>query len=150
MAGTTLVISVFGRCLAMSAQTNWKGLPISSNEQKALSSLRRRTDVVIKPDDKGSATVVMSKDDYLTRVMHHLDNIQLYEKWTDNPTEHFSEEITSLLEKMKEKRVLEKETFCFLQPQNVRISRFYILWSMCINCCANAHDALYSHYTYML
>ena len=28
---------------------------------------------------------------------------------------------------MREKRILERETFCFLQPRNVRTSRFYIL-----------------------
>ena len=100
---------------------------IRSEERKALSSLWKRTDIVIKPVDKGSATVVMSKDDYLTRVMDHLNNTQFYEKLSDDATEWFSEEITSLLEEMREKRVLERETFCFLQPRNVRTSRFYIL-----------------------
>ena len=70
---------------------------IRSDERKALSSLRKRTDIVIKPADKGSATVVMSKDDYLTRVMDHLDNTQFYEKLSDDPKERFSEEITSLI-----------------------------------------------------
>ena len=92
---------------------------------KALSSLRKRTDIVIKPADKGSATVVMSKDDYLSRVMDHLNNTHFYEKLSDDPTERFTEEITSLLEEMKDKKVLEKETFCFLQPRNVRTSLFY-------------------------
>ena len=64
---------------------------IGSNERRALSSLRKRTDIVIKRADKGSATVVMSKDDYLTRVMSHLNNMQFYEKLSDDPTEQFSE-----------------------------------------------------------
>ena len=59
--------------------------------------------------------------------MHHLNNTQFYEKLSDDPTERFSKEITSLLEEMKEKRVLEKETFCFFRPQNIRTSQFYIL-----------------------
>ena len=84
---------------------------ISSDERKALSSLRRRTDIVIKIADKGSATVVMFKDDYLTRVMHHLHNTQLYKKLADDPTECFSVELTSFLEEIKEQRVLEKETY---------------------------------------
>ena len=49
---------------------------ITKEERKALSSLRKGTDIIIKPADKGSATVVMCKDDYLTRVMSHLDNTQ--------------------------------------------------------------------------
>ena len=100
---------------------------IRSTERKALSSLRKRTDIVIKPADKGSATVVMSKDDYLSRVMHHLNNTHFYEKLSDDPTERFTAEIRSLLEEMKDKKVLEKENFCFLQPRNVRTSPFYIL-----------------------
>ena len=68
----------------------------------------------MKPADKGSTTVVMSKDDYLTRVMHHLNNTQFHEKLSDDPTEQFSKEITFLLEEMKEKRVFEKESFCLL------------------------------------
>ena len=38
-------------------------------ERKAMSSLRTRKDVIIKRGDKGSATVVMSKEDYMTKVM---------------------------------------------------------------------------------
>ena len=41
--------------------------------------------------------------------MDHLNNTQFYEKLSDGPTEQFSEEITSLLEEMREKRVLERE-----------------------------------------
>ena len=64
-------------------------------KEKALSSLQMQTDIIIKPVDKGLTTVV-SKDNYmyLTRVMHDLN--------------------------MKEQKVLEKETYGFLQPQNVR------------------------------
>ena len=53
---------------------------ISSLERKALSSLRRRSDIIIKPADKGSATVVMSKNDNLKRVMQHLNDTQFYER----------------------------------------------------------------------
>ena len=100
---------------------------ITSEERKALSSLQKRTDIIIKPADWGLATVGMSKDDYLTRVMNHLNNTQFYEKLSDDPTERFSEQITSLLKVMEGKKALEKETFHFLRPQNVRTSLFYIL-----------------------
>ena len=39
---------------------------ITIEERKALTSLWKRTDIVIKPADKGSATEVMSKDNYCT------------------------------------------------------------------------------------
>ena len=45
-------------------------------ERKAMSSLRTREDIIIKWADKGSATIVMSKEDYITKVMQHLNNEQ--------------------------------------------------------------------------
>ena len=89
----------------------------ASSSLKALSSLRERTDIIIKPANKGLATVVMSKDDYLTTVMSHLDNKQFYEKLSENPTERFSEDIRSILKEMAEKKLFDKDTFDFLQPK---------------------------------
>ena len=100
---------------------------ISSQERKALSTLRSRTDIVIKPADKGSATVVMSLEDYLTKVMCHLNNDQFYEKLQHDPTEQFSDDITSLLADMFSRRVIDKHTLEFLRPRDVRTSRFYVL-----------------------
>ena len=79
-----------------------------------MASLWRRSDIVIKPADKGSATVVMSRDDYLTRVMDHLNNTQFYEKLADDLMEWFSEEVTSFLTEMVERRMLNGDTFDFL------------------------------------
>ena len=44
--------------------------------------------------------VVMSLEDYLTKVMCHLNNDQFYEKLQYDPMEKFSEDITSLLADM--------------------------------------------------
>ncbi len=38
---------------------------LTPDEREALKKLRNRTDLIIKPADKGSATVVMSKEAYL-------------------------------------------------------------------------------------
>ena len=94
-------------------------------ERKALSSLQKRSDIVIKPADKGTATVVMLRDDYLTRVMKHLNNTQFHEKLPDDPTERFPSEI--ILSGMFERNVLDSGTFEFLCPKDIRTSQFYIL-----------------------
>ena len=60
---------------------------ISAQERKTLTTLRSQMDIIIKPLDKGSATVVMSLEDYLTKVMHHLNNEQFYEKLQCDPTQ---------------------------------------------------------------
>ena len=63
---------------------------LTSQERRALLSLRTRTDITIKPADKGSATVVMSRLDYLVKVMSHLENKHFYQRldevlWNDLP-----------------------------------------------------------------
>ena len=83
--------------------------------------------MVIKPADKGSATVIMSKEDYLTRVMDHVGNTQFYEKLSEDPTEQFSKELKIYLTGMFERNVLDRNTFEFLLPKDPRTSLFYIL-----------------------
>ena len=53
---------------------------ISSKERKSLSTLTSTTDIVIKAADKGSTTVIMALDYYLTKVMCHLINDKFYKK----------------------------------------------------------------------
>ena len=92
----------------------------------ALSTLRSRTDIVIKPVDKGSATVVMSLEDYRTKVMCHLNNDRFYEKLEYDPSEQFSQDITSLLADMPSRRVINKHTW--IPPSTgCWSSRFHIL-----------------------
>ena len=49
--------------------------------------------------------MVMSQDDYLTKVMNQLNNTQFYEKLSDDPMERLSEEITFLLKEMKKEGI---------------------------------------------
>ena len=87
---------------------------VTSQESKALTSLWKRSDNVIKPADKGSATVIMSKEDYLTKVMGHLDIATFYEKLNDDPMERYSEEITSFLDHMKSGERIDDDTWNYL------------------------------------
>ena len=100
---------------------------LTRDERNALFSLRKRPNIIIKPADKGSATVMMSKDDYLTRVMSHLNKTLFYGKLLEDPIERFTEDITSTLMEKREKEILNKDTFDFLCPKKVRTSWFYIL-----------------------
>ena len=49
--------------------------------------------------------------------MEHLNNIQSYEKLSEDPTERFSEEITSYLMSMFKRNILDRDTFEFLRPK---------------------------------
>ena len=59
---------------------------LTSQKRKALLLLRTRTDITIKPADKGSATVVMSRRDYFVKAMSHLENENFYRRLDEGPT----------------------------------------------------------------
>ena len=82
---------------------------------------------MIKPADKGSATVVMSRQDYLMKVMQHLDNRDFYERLDEDLTNQFAEAVTSLLIDMMDRQIIDKEVLNYLRPQNSQTSRFYVL-----------------------
>ena len=86
-------------------------------ERTTLLSLRSRTDI-IKPADKGLATIVMSKQDYLMKVMDHLQNEQFCLKLDNDPTEPYLEEIFTYLVDMVDQQEIDKDMFdlfCRLQ-----------------------------------
>ena len=58
------------------------------------------TDIVIKKADKGSATVIMSRENYINKVRSHLDDKDHYLKLDNDPTQRFSREIKEVLIKM--------------------------------------------------
>ena len=53
---------------------------LKKSETKALRKLRNDTDIVIKPADKGSATVIMNKEDYIFEANRQLENPKHYKK----------------------------------------------------------------------
>ena len=83
--------------------------------------------MVIKPADKGSAMVIISKEDYLIKIMDHLDNTRFYKKFNEDPTEWFLEETTTVLANIRSRDIIHNDTFNYLQPKQVWTSRFYTL-----------------------
>ena len=97
-------------------------------ERKALSSFRTQNDIIIKQADKGSATVVMSKEDYMTKVMQHLKNEQHYCKLDEDPTKQYAQEITFLTD-MVNSQVIDKDGYTcnYLHPSDTRTLILYVL-----------------------
>ena len=100
---------------------------LTKEEREALVSLRSRTDIVIKKADKGSATVVMSREQYTGEVMRQLNNHHHYEKLSGDPTELFCREIKAFLEDMVSRHSINKDTMASLLSKDSKPSRFYIL-----------------------
>ena len=81
---------------------------LTSQERQALASLSTRTDIIIKKADKGLATVVMSHEDYISKVMQHLNDEQHYKKLQEDPNELFSRHIKSFLQEMASLHSIDK------------------------------------------
>ena len=97
------------------------------DERQALSSLQNRSDIIIKPADKGSAVVVMDRKQYIDEALRHLDNQSHYALLDSDPTCDFSQQIQSTLDDMKEREHLSEKAHKFLSPSNAKPARFYLL-----------------------
>ena len=100
---------------------------LPSDECQALRSLRSRTDIIIKPADKGSAVVIMDRQQYIDEVLRHVNNHTIYSCIDSDPTGRFSQQIQQVLDDMKSRDQLTKKAHKFLSPINCRAARFYIL-----------------------
>ena len=81
---------------------------LTSIERKDIVSLRSRYDILIQPANKGSATVVMSREEYLAKVISHLQNEKFYLKLDEEPMSHYAKEVTLLLTEMTDKLLIRK------------------------------------------
>ena len=66
-------------------------------ERVALTSLRNRTDIVIKPADKGGAVVVWDRNLYLDEATKQLSDTQFYQQIDRDVTETHQKEIISVV-----------------------------------------------------
>ena len=97
------------------------------DERQALKSLRSRSDIVIKPADKGSAVVVQSKEDYLVEAYRQLNDTSSYQKLPGDLTATHSQELKRMIIELFHKGVIDKHTKNFLLPRQPRPARFYML-----------------------
>ncbi len=72
---------------------------LTSNEFKALERLKNRTDIVIKPADKGGCVVVWSRDLYVKEGLSQLEsNTDFYRRSARNPTNKFNKTIITSIQ----------------------------------------------------
>ena len=100
---------------------------LTSGERKALSKLRARTDVIIKPADKGSATVVMSKEDYVAEARRQLSDSSITTSLRKTPTQEFAAQLTGLVCEMANDGHIDEDTKEYPTLSNPRTAWFYHL-----------------------
>ena len=100
---------------------------LTSDERIALLKLRQRTDVVIKPADKRSTVVILSKKDYITEAERQLNYHTHYLRLNADPTPWSIAEIQSFIKSTFANGQIDKYTRDFLIPHHPRVTRFYLL-----------------------
>ena len=103
----------------------WKNLSV--RERAALNRLSRNTDIVIKPADKGGATVAMNTTDYLKEAMRQLQNEDHYKKTEKDLTSDHEQSINQLIDQLLQDGELNKKRGELLKSIKSRTPVFHTL-----------------------
>ena len=100
---------------------------LTNSEMRALKKLRRNPDIVIKPADKGTATVIMSKENYLKEGTRQLSNPKHYKKLETPIYQNTAKSINTTLSKLVDSGHITDKEFEYLKsPDNPRPRRLYL------------------------
>ena len=110
--------------LSISSQKN----NLSPSEINSLRNLRNNRDVVIKPADKGSATVIMDKANYIAEGHRQLNNANHYTKLRTPLYSKTADKIDDLLKDLHKKDFISAKQMCYLKPPiDPRPRQMYLL-----------------------
>ncbi|CAN7945723.1 unnamed protein product, partial [Ixodes pacificus] len=87
-------------------------------EVTALKFLRNRTDLVIKPTDKGGAVVVWCSDLYSEEALRQLSVSDFYEPLSSDPTAALQDKITATVRLLIETNSLHPAANCLIVPRS--------------------------------
>ena len=93
----------------------------------ALKNFRQRTNIIIKPADKGSAVVVLSKDDYINEANRQLNESVYHRKLPVDPTSQYTMEVKQCVDSMYRRGLIDRKAKNFIVPHHPRAARFYLL-----------------------
>ena len=99
---------------------------LPSDEIRALHSLASRQDIVIKPADKGGATVVWERSLYIQEYLRLLSNTDHYREIDSDPTEEYQAEVTRVISALISEGKLPPQARKLI-VEEPRCSVFYIL-----------------------
>ncbi|XP_072163921.1 uncharacterized protein [Diadema setosum] len=99
---------------------------ITEKEEKALKSLRKNTNYIIKPADKGGAVVVWRRDLYIAEAERQLNNPTFYEKVDRDPTSDHNQIVKDTVTDLIRSNALPSSASNLCQ-KSPRVSTFYLL-----------------------
>ena len=98
---------------------------LTTEEWKAMKTLKDDKNVMILPADKGKCLVVMDKEDYIKKMEEKLSDETTYKRLDQDPTNEVKESIAKELLRLKEERQIDNKTYYQLTPTKARIPRMY-------------------------
>ena len=87
---------------------------LSRKERKGLTTLRKRTDIVIKPADKGSGTVMMDHYWYVNECDRQLNDTKYYQKQSSDLTNRVQERVKEYTICLHKDNLIDSETLKYL------------------------------------
>ena len=100
---------------------------ITKEQRQAIRELYSNPNIVIKPADKGGATVIWDRSDYIKEGMRQLSDANFYNHTdTDLSKQHY-EQIKLKIDDMVEKNEIDESCASFLSNPKYRTSNFYML-----------------------
>ena len=100
---------------------------LSRKEYDSLKALSERTDIVIKPADKGGGIVILNKSDYIQEGTRQLTNTSFYKPLDKDPTLEHQAIINTTLHDLVELRKLHPKHSKALTVARATPGRFYML-----------------------
>ena len=101
---------------------------LSKDEFKALKNLKHNPDIIIKRADKGSASVIMDKTNYIAEAHRQLNNPLHYKKIEQPIFQNTAVKIDQILDDLHAKNYISNKQLLYLRsPSEPRPRRLYIL-----------------------
>nr|VZI47564.1 unnamed protein product [Spirometra erinaceieuropaei] len=94
-------------------------------EEKGLRSLRSDDSIVVVSADKGGATVIMDKTDYVNKANQAFNDREAYTPIAEDPTKKQAASIKKKVNELTRKKLINPADSKFLTPNDTRIARAY-------------------------
>ena len=100
---------------------------LNKQEYQYIKSLKNNPDIIIKPADKGSAIVILDKDNYIAEGERQLQDKQFYEETNMDLTGEVIHRVNLFLNNMLQRGQITEKTSSFLTTDIDRTQQLYLL-----------------------
>ena len=100
---------------------------LTREEEKARQELRNNCKIIIKPADKGSAVVIMNREDYIAEGLRQLGDTNFYKEVSDNFTKYHKKLVDLKVMHMLSSKEISQKCATYLTSGGERTSLFYML-----------------------